>query len=112
MNDMERRIYSPWAFSKNEREKGRINREIFAELMEKHKVFRHDLKIDLTDGVDCNFSDYDVIIGRKPGYNHAVYRIYKNAPGLTTAELALLCDEGNLCFGYSMQGDHIRVSED
>ncbi len=109
---MEKRIYSPWAFTENEREKNRINSEIFAELREKYKIFRHDLKFDLVDGVDCNFSEFDVVIGRRAGYNHAVYNICKNAPGLSTTELALLCDEGNLCFGYSIHGDHIIVSED
>lgn len=107
-----KRIYAPWAFTENEREKGKQNYEIYKELKEKYRVYRHDFKMDLKDGADCNFENYDVVIGRKPGYHHALYRIYKNAPGLTTAELALLCDEGNLCFGYSMQGDHIRVSED
>lgn len=109
---MEKRIYSPWAFTENEHEKCRINYDIFAELKGKYKIFRRDQKIDLIDGEDCNFAEYDVIIGRKPGYNHAIYRIHKNAPGLSTAELALLCDEGNLCFGYTSQDGYIRVSED
>jgi len=109
---MERKIYTPWAFSENEREKGLINREIYIELMGKHSIFRHDRKTNLTDGVDCSFEDFDVVIGRKPGYHHALYRIYKNAPELTMDELALICDGGNLCFGYMMDAGHIRVSED
>lgn len=109
---VEKRIYSSYAFSENEREKGARNYEIFKEMKEKYRVFRHDLKIDLVDGEDCSFDDYDIVIGRKPGYNHALYRIYKNTPGLSDLELALLCDGGNLCFGYSMQGSLIRVSED
>lgn len=109
---VERKIYAPWAFKDDEREKGSMNYTIYTELKEKYRVFRHDLKINLVDGVDCNFDDYDVIIGRKAGYHHALYRIYKNAPELSTPELALLCDSGNLCFGYMMDAGHIRVSED
>ncbi len=41
-----------------------------------------------------------------------MHRVYKNGPGLSVTELALLCDEGNLCIGYRMQGSLIRVSED
>lgn len=109
---MERRIYSSWAFTENEREKAEINREIYNELMGKYKVYRNDIQMDLKDGESLKFEDYDVVIGRKPGYCHALYRVHKNAPGLSIEELALLCDHGNLCFGYSRQGELIRVSED
>ena len=109
---MEKKIYAPWAFTENEHEKGAINRNIYVKLMSQHRVFRHDSKMDLADGVDCSFRDFDVIIGRKPGYHHALYRVYKNTPELTTEELALICDGGNLCFGFMMDGGHIRVSED
>lgn len=109
---MERRIYSSWAFTENEREKAEINREIYKELMGKYKVYRNDIQMDLKDGESLKFEDYDVVIGRKPGYHHALYRVHKNAPGLSIEELALLCDHGNLCFGYSRQGELICVSED
>lgn len=114
---IEKRIYSSYAFTEDEREKGKQNREIYKELKEKYKVYRHDLKYHLQDGNDCNFSEYDVVIGRKPGYAHAEYCIYKNAPELSLAELALLCDHGNLCFGYSVSTatkeiTRLRVSED
>lgn len=109
---VEKKIYAPFAFTENEREKAQRNIEIYKELKEKYKVYRHDIKIDLKDGEDCDFAEYDVVIGRKAGYHHSVYRIHKNAPNLSTAELALLCDHGSLCFGYGMQGELIRVSED
>ena len=106
------KIYSPWAFTESEKEKAQVNRKIYDELKEKYRVYRHDLKISLRDGEDCNFSDYDVVIGRRPGYLHSVYKIHKNEPQLSELELALLCDLGNLCFGYSMQGEGICVNED
>jgi hypothetical protein len=68
---MEKKIYNSWAFSENAIEKGKINSLIFKELKEKYKVFRHDCKMNLTDKKDCNFKEYDVIIGRKPGYHYS-----------------------------------------
>jgi hypothetical protein len=109
---IEKKVYAPWAFTENEREKGSINREIYKELVAKHRVYRDDSTLILRDGEHCKFDDYDIVIGRKPGYNHALYRIHKNSPGLATPELALLCDHGNLCFGYTMESRDIRVSED
>lgn len=109
---IEKKIYSPWAFTENEDEKAASNRQIYEKLMKEYRVYRHDSKIDLEDRVDCNLADYDVVIGRKAGYAHTLYKIRKNRPSLSNDELALLCDHGNLCFGYSMQGDMIRVSED
>lgn len=109
---IERKIYSSYAFSKNEGEKRKCNAEIFEELKKKHKIFRKDNGLAVIDGVDCNFADYDIIIGRSPKYHHAIYYVFKNVPKLTMDELALLCDHGNLCFGYSIEGIFIRVSED
>ncbi|MEG0681339.1 MAG: hypothetical protein RR581_06890 [Eubacterium sp.] len=109
---MERKVYSSWAFSENEREKSEINYLIYQELMSKYRVYRNDLKPIIVDKEDCDFENYDVVIGRKPGYHHSVYTIYKNSPKLSISKLALLCDGGNLCFGYSMKGEKIYVFED
>ena len=110
---MKKKIYSDWAFSESESEKAHINLEIYKELKQTYKVYINDIKFILKDGEDVNFNDYDVIIGRKPCYNHGEYKIYKNKPNLSAEELALLCDEGNLCFGYSTMGENgIYVFED
>lgn len=93
-----KRIYSSWAFSENEREKSKINYEIYKELIQKYKVYRGDVRENL------NFDNYDVIINRTACYLHGEYKVYKNTPNLSDDELALLCDEGNLCFGYSKMG--------
>ena len=117
MERLERRVYSPWAFTENEREKYHINRDIYKELKSKYKIFRSDFKNKIIDGADIDFDDYDIVIGRKPGYHHSVYYVYKNAPNLSVAELALICDGGNLCFGHRLESNQdglmiIRVSED
>lgn len=109
---IERKIYPRFAFTEDEQEKARCNREIYAELNSKYKIYRRDTKMTLVDGEDCDFSQFDVVIGRSAGYNHALYKVYKNAPNLSQEELALVCDCGNLCFGYTMQGELFYVFED
>lgn len=108
-NQVEKRIYNGWAFTANEREKGKINREIHDELMKKHKIYRHDLRFT----PDVDLEKYDVVIGREPGYAHSKYNVIKNGPNLTTDELLLICDGGNLCFGgSSISSNQLRVNED
>lgn len=103
--NMEIKVYSPWAFTENEREKSKINHEMNEQLKQKYRVYRNGSQIYLEDGVDLNFDDYDIIIGRKTCYHHGEYIVYKNMPKLTNDELALLCDDGNLCFGYTYDGE-------
>lgn len=42
----------------------------------------------------------------------ADYYIYKAPKELTKDEIALILDNGNLCFGYSSTGSHYIVYED
>ena len=51
---------------------------------------------------------YDVVV-ECIGYGHAhrKYRVVKNGPGLSNDDLAIICDTGNLCFGYRMEGQSI-----
>lgn len=109
---IEKKIYGSYAFSEDRSEKEKCNAEIFEELENKYKIFRKDNGLTVTDGVDCNFADYDIIIGRKPKYHHTLYRIYKNVPNLSEDELALICDYGDLCFGYRVSNGCFYVFED
>ena len=53
---------------------------------------------------------YDIAIEHiGQGYAHAEYRVVKNEPGLSTEDLAIICDNGNLCFGYRTEGPIIYV---
>lgn len=57
--------------------------------------------------------DYDVAIQFVGvGYAHQKYRVIKNEPNLPTKDLAILCDNGNLCFGYRVEGGCICVYTD
>lgn len=57
--------------------------------------------------------DYDVILWRVGrGYACEIYEVVKNAPGLDEKSLALICDDGNLCFGYDVRNGKIVVYTD
>lgn len=86
---LEKKIYSSWAFKENEREKSAINYEIYEEIKDKAKV-------------KC--------VGH--GYAHAKYEVLENPNNLSKLELALICDDGNLCFGYRTEGDLIVIHTD
>ena len=86
---LERKIYSPWAFTENENEKAKINREIYQEIKDKA-----------------------VVEWVGSGYGHTKYKVVSNPHNLSTLELALICDEGNLCFGYRTEGDLIVIHTD
>lgn len=98
---IERKIYSQWAFSDNEFKKRDINMSIYDELNQKYKIAKY--KID-------NPEDYDVVIKfDQSGYASKVYEVIKNSPNLSTDELALICDSGNLCFGYNVKNNLIVI---
>lgn len=107
MSNVERRIYSSYAFEENEREKSKINQEIYQELKEKWRIccgteqYNHETR----KMEPINFEKYDLIYTRKPGHGHAEYTILKNETGLSYDEIALILDGGNLCFGYTRQRD-------
>lgn len=85
-----RKIYSGWAFSAHEAEKSRINKSIYEEIKD-----RAELKHVRT------------------GYAHRAYRVQSNPHNLSTEQLALIADSGNLCFGYRTGGpDTIVIHTD
>jgi hypothetical protein len=80
---------------------------------DRYKELRQQYKILKTYEPVTDYDDWDVIIQPLgPGYAHAKYRIVKNAPNLTPQELAIICDEGNLCFGFRAEGGTIYVYTD
>ncbi len=97
------KVYSPWAFTANEDEKRHSNTRLYKELCEKYRVARRMWD----DSRTLNLDDYDVVIYRTARYLRSEYRIAKNAPALSNDELALLCDQGNLCFGHKVERNGI-----
>lgn len=108
---MEKKIYSSYAFTENEREKMRINMEILKELEVKYKILKVS-DIDHKEPSKEELEQNDIVYSRKACYGHGEYRIYKCPESVSLDELALICDDGNLCFGYRGDKKFISVSED
>lgn len=95
-NMIEKRVYSDWAFKENENEKAKMNRKIFKELNEKFKIKK------ATNISDSDMEKYDIVIQLIDyEYCRECYKILKAPDNVSAMELALLCDDGNLCFGCS-----------
>ena len=107
-NIMERKIYSSWAFSENEREKSNINNQIYNEDF-KSKVKQFWGKNKPTDEELKEFVCYECAGN---GYGHTKYKILSNPYKFSTLQLAFICDSGNLCFGYRTEGSLIVIHTD
>lgn len=108
---IEKKVYNGWAFTENESEKGKINREIYKELQGKYRILKiSDISHILPS--EEELKNNDIVYSREACYLHGEYRIYKCPEELTFNELALICDEGNLCFGSSGNKQFLRVNED
>ena len=101
------RVHSSYAFTENEREKAKENRATYEEIKKKWRVLVREY---FEDGAD--FRDYDLVISRKPKYCHSECTVLKNNTDLTEIEIALVCDGGNLVFGYRLQGKTYYINED
>ena len=84
------------------------NYDRYKELKEQYRIKRGTYGLS-PDAMD----EYDVVVNCiGTGYGHKKYRVIKNGPGLSTQDLAIICDEGNLCFGYRTEGSIICVYTD
>lgn len=94
---VERKIYSPWAFTTNEFEKRNVNYEIYETLKRKYKI----KKKSIMESLEELSKNYDIIYELSShSYGFTDYTILKNKANLSASELALIVDNGNLCFGY------------
>ena len=112
---IERKTYPKWAFSENEKEKAQINREIYKELCSKYRISDYPTAYNAAEKKAFAYQfpdDYDIILDRTPGFHHSTYAVVKNNTNLSRDEIALICDKGNLCFGYSMKGSQYYIFED
>ena len=105
---IERKIYNCYAFTENALEKSKINHEIYENVLKaKAKKFWGD-KFPSEEDLQ-NFVCYKRI---ETGYANVKYEILSNPFNLSTEQLALICDEGNLCFGYRREGKYIVIYTD
>lgn len=108
---LEKQVYSSYAFTENENEKMKINGEIYDELKEKYKILKIS-DVNHKEPTKEELEQNDIVYSRKACYGHGEYRIYKCPEEVTLNELALICDGGNLCFGYSGSKNYLSVFED
>ena len=111
---VEKKVYSGWAFTADEKEKRDTNNTIYKELCSKYKVKRWSLWS--TVSLDSLKKEYDFIyeqVGHR--YGTVTYHIIKAPENMTLDERALVLDEGNLCFGYycsPASQDYIEINTD
>jgi len=102
-------VYSSWAYTKDEMDKCKINNETYKWLKETYKIatewFIENKKL-IIDDFDIVYESTGV------GYGTHSYKIIKNSLDLPNNYLALICDDGNLCFGYSMRNGNICIHID
>ena len=98
---IEKKVYPNWAYTENQYEKRDINTEIYEELKEKYKINKYASE---------NIEEYDIAFEFNGfGYANKSFKILSNKAGLSSDELALIADDGNLCFGYKRTGDIIKI---
>lgn len=100
---MKNKIYVQWAFTENEDEKAKSNLEAYKELQEKYKILKLS-DYNYRRPTEVELAKNDIVYSRKGCYIHGEYIVYKKPRELTNDEMALICDEGNLCFGYTIGG--------
>lgn len=101
---MSRTIHKNWAFSLDEKKCSFENAESYSQLISQYKIKR-------VRGINEKVNDeagYDIVIaGGACYYGRTVYYIMKAPAEISVDELALICDTGNLCFGY--EGDRKEI---
>ena len=105
-------IYSRWAFDSDSGDKYQENIEEYDMLKSTYKISRSKTYWNYRTGKNepININEYDVVVNNfSQRYGTSEYEIIKNGPGLSEKELALICDDGNLCFGYSAHGKYIDI---
>lgn len=103
---IEKKIYPCWAFQENGKKKYEINLQIYEDI--KNKVeFVRDNKPTEKQLKEKAWIEY-----RNSGYAHKAYLVLSNPENLSNDELALICDSGNLCFGYRTSGNVIKIHTD
>lgn len=69
--------------------------------------------LEVQQAIEKALEEYDVVVERSgSGYACAKYKVLRNTPKLGSKDLAIICDTGNLCFGYRASGNTITVYTD
>lgn len=69
--------------------------------------------LEVGEAIKKALEEYDVVVERCGSvYAGAKYKVLQNKPNLSTKDLAIICDSGNLCFGYRVESGYIIVYTD
>lgn len=98
-------VYNKWAFTDNWEEKRDRNTEVYKQLCSQYKIKRNPRENEDT-------SNYDLVYRSVGKYGYTEYYIIDNNTNLTTDELLLIFDLGNLCFGGYKEGNKYVVWTD
>lgn len=93
LEPLEEKVYSGWAFTERKEEKRDINRKIYERLCKENRVTK--LSENIVD------PSYDLVLTVAYDMYSTEYVVNRNRNKLSADEIALIVDEGNLCFGYS-----------
>ena len=102
-----RKIYSSWAFKEDENEKRNTNKIIYNDFEGKYKLFSSNQEPSEED-----LKRYMCYKCVGTGYANKKYKILSNPHDFSVLEQALICDKGNLCFGYRIEGGLIVIHTD
>lgn len=105
-------FYSEWEFSDMERRAPKLNREALDEYR-KALSYRKIYGQDNFEHKRPEFTgDEELILRERNGYNKNVYEVIEKPEWMTMAEVALVADTGNLCFGFATSGNTVTVYTD
>ena len=106
---LEWKVYSGWAFKDDAEDKSKINIGLYEARKSKAKQCWMDPRTRLLNCTSEDMENYCCFINEGRGYANTRYRILSNPHNFSNDELALICDGGNLCFGYRMEGSDVIV---
>lgn len=104
-------FYSEWAFSDMEKSAPKLNREVLDE-------YRKALSYRVIYGDNFEYGrpeftgEEELILRESNGYNKNVYEVIEKPEWMTIAEVALVADTGNLCFGFYGTCNSVTVYTD
>lgn len=100
-------VYAPWAFKEDEDAKRDANRELYGRILERLGTSQREQAFRRTfEAGGLRFERLE------PRYKRICFRVDEKPDWMTWAEVALVCDDGNLCFGFSVSGNFIDVYTD
>lgn len=102
-------IHKEWAFRSDAERCAAENKEELAKLEGRYVFVERGQE---PWAVVAANKDKTVIRRLMPTAGQLHFKIEWNGAHLTADELALVCDNGNLCFGYSRGGEYINVFTD